>query len=125
MCIILQSVISHNLAVYTNRETGKEYAERIKEGLCYFDHLWLGLHWNDLQLRQTWSHRRKETAGETGLLEVLVIAFHLLDTDAMLELGEVSSPGLRCVLFPPPREFKNGLSANGQSSILFVTLWCP
>lgn len=76
-----------------------------------------------LQLRQTWSCRRKETAVETGLLEVLVIAFHLLDTDTVLELGEVSS-GLRWVLFPPPREFKNGLSANGQSSILFVILWC-
>lgn len=105
--------------------TGKDYAERINKGLQYFDHLWLGLHWNDLQLRQTWSCKRKETAGETALLEVLVTAFHLLDTDTVLELGVVSSPGLRCTLFPPPREFKNGLSTNEQSSSLFVILWCP
>lgn len=65
--------------------------------------------------------RRKKNAGETALLEDLVIAFHLLDTDTMLELGAVSSPGLRWALSPPPREFKNGLSANGQSSK--VCLW--
>lgn len=65
--------------------------------------------------------RRKETAGETVLLEDLVIAFHLLDTDTVLELGVVSSPGLRCAVFPPPREFKNGLPANGKNSK--VCLW--
>lgn len=38
----------------------------------------------------------------------------------MLELGVVSSPGLRCALSPPARQFKNRLSANGQSSKVYL-----
>lgn len=45
--------------------TGKHYAERINEALCYFDHLCLGLHWNDLQLRQTVSVGEKKLRGNS------------------------------------------------------------
>lgn len=39
----------------------------------------------------------------------------------MMELGAVSYPDLRCALLPPPREFKNGLFTNRQSSN--ICLW--